>query len=78
MSPWTGVGGWDRRTHTLLNAVLIGTTRSLGIGDALDALIKVVLGRGALLRLLAFCPRENTPALAYGHPGICDDGVTVA
>jgi hypothetical protein len=41
--------------HTLLNAVLLGFALGLGTGDALDALIKVVLGRGALLGIPAFC-----------------------
>jgi len=40
--------------HTLLNAVLLGGTLS-GVGDAVDALVKVVLDRGALLRLAALC-----------------------
>lgn len=40
---------------TLLNAVLLGTARVLLAGDALDALVVVVLGGGALLGLLARC-----------------------
>jgi energy-converting hydrogenase Eha subunit C len=40
---------------TLLDAVLLGTAVSLLRGDALDALIVVVLGWGTLLRLLALC-----------------------
>jgi hypothetical protein len=38
---------------TLLNAVLLGTALGLSTRDALDALIEVVLGRGALLRVPA-------------------------
>lgn len=41
--------------HTLLNAVLLGTVAALSSGDPLNALVKVVLGAGASLRLLAFC-----------------------
>jgi hypothetical protein len=40
---------------TLLNAVLLGTAVVLLGGDALDALIVVVLGGCALLGLLARC-----------------------
>jgi hypothetical protein len=53
----------DRRLeteHTLLNAVLLGFALSLGRGDALDALIKVVLGRRALLGIPAVC-LSNVP-----------------
>jgi hypothetical protein len=52
---WESLGGGREEAHTLLNAVLLGTALSLGVGDALDALVKVVLGRGALLRIPALC-----------------------
>lgn len=43
-------------SHTLLNAIFLGAALGVGSsGDALDALIKVVLGRRALLRVPAFC-----------------------
>ncbi len=38
--------------HTLLDAVLLGL---LGAVDALDAVVEVVLRRGALLGVLALC-----------------------
>lgn len=40
---------------TLLNTVLLGTIFVLLAGDALNALVVVVFGRGTLLRLGAFC-----------------------
>lgn len=48
---------------TLLDAVLLGTALILLLaGDALDALIVVVLGRVALLGLLAFCCSQTWSA----------------
>lgn len=43
---------------TLLDTVLLGTSVGLLRGDALDTLIVVVLGRGALLGLLALCGKS--------------------
>lgn len=43
---------------TLLDTVLLGTSVQLLRGDALDTLIVVVLGRGALLGLLALCGKS--------------------
>lgn len=43
---------------TLLDTVLLGTSIRLLRGDALDTLIVVVLGRGALLGLLALCGKS--------------------
>jgi hypothetical protein len=42
--------GWESPTHTLLDTVLLGT-----VLDALDALLEVVLSRGALLGIPALC-----------------------
>lgn len=41
--------------HTLLNAVLLSTTLALLLLNTLDTLIEVVLGGGALGRVLALC-----------------------
>jgi hypothetical protein len=60
---WVSGQANDRKLeteHTLLNAVLLGTVLRLGAGDALDALIKVVLGGRALLGIPAFC-LSNVP-----------------
>lgn len=54
--------GRDRGALTLLNTVLLGSL-CIGIisgsGDALSTLVVVVLGRVALLGLLALCDRES-------------------
>lgn len=47
---------------TLLDAVLIGLAVVVDLlGDALDALVIVVLDRGARLGLGAFCEKEHQP-----------------
>lgn len=48
---------------TLLNTVLLGTSVRLLRGDALDALIVVVLGRGTLLGLHALCGEHHVSLL---------------
>jgi hypothetical protein len=53
-------GREERKAHTLLNAVLLRITSGLSVGDALDALVEVVLGRGALLRIPALCISEHS------------------
>lgn len=51
-----GVGG-----HTLLNAVLVGFAVIVNLlGDALNALVVVVLGRGAFLGLGALCGERRS------------------
>lgn len=48
---------------TLFHAVLLGTVLILLASNTLDALIVVVLGGGALLRLGAFCSSQVRSAL---------------
>lgn len=45
--------------RTLLNAVLLGLALALLLLDALDAVVEVVLGAGALLGLLALCTAKS-------------------
>lgn len=45
--------------RTLLNAVLLGLALALLLLDSLDAVVKVMLGAGALLGLLALCTVES-------------------
>ena len=60
-----GEGWW---WHTLLDAVLLGALLGgLGGRHALDALLEVVLRRGALLGLLALCRRKTeTSSVSIG------------
>ena len=55
--------------HTLLDAVLLVIARGLGVGDALDALIEVVLGRRALLGIPAFCRQGNVVSFGPDRTG---------
>lgn len=52
---WEKTEGRGSKIRTLLNAILLGAAVRLGVGDALDALVEVVLGRGALLGIPALC-----------------------
>jgi hypothetical protein len=65
LSVWCG--GISKATGgepTLLDAVLLGAAlRVLGGGDALDALVKVVLGLVALLGVGALCSDVSAIAL---------------
>jgi hypothetical protein len=54
-----GEQGCEEEKLTFLDAVLVGLSVGLGVGDSLHALVKVVLGGGALLRVLAFCVKEE-------------------
>jgi hypothetical protein len=49
-APWPEMG-----IRTLLNAILLNLTLRLLVCDARDAVIVVVLGRGALLGVCALC-----------------------
>lgn len=58
-----GRGGW----HTLLDAVLLGALLgALGGRHALDALLKVVLRRRALLGVPALCEETIMPSVSIG------------
>lgn len=51
-----GGGGYEGyQKRTLFNAVLLDLAVALLLLDALDAVVKVVLGGGALLGVLALC-----------------------
>lgn len=69
--------GGPGRVLTLLDAVLLGTALVLLLGNTLNALVVVVLGGGALLRVGALCrqakgsaPTRGQARLGMGHDDI--------
>ena len=70
--------GGPGRVLTLLDAVLLGTALVLLLGNTLNALVVVVLGGGALLRVGALCreAKGSAPARGQARLGMGHDDIT--